>query len=39
MKPCPLDELLAQMTQAYERKLIEEERKHKVESEQGSARH
>lgn len=34
MKPCPLDELLAQMTQAYERKLIEEERKLKTEAEQ-----
>jgi DNA-binding NtrC family response regulator len=27
MKPVPLDELLEQMNQAYERKLIEEERK------------
>jgi two-component system, OmpR family, response regulator len=34
MKPCPLDELLAQMNQAYERKLIEEERRLKVEAEQ-----
>lgn len=32
MKPCPLDELLAQMTQAYERKQIEEERRLRVES-------
>jgi two-component system, OmpR family, response regulator len=32
MKPVPLDELLAQMTQAYERKLIEEERQLKVEA-------
>ncbi len=28
MKPVPLDELLKQMNQAYERKLIEEERNH-----------
>jgi len=33
MKPVPLDELLAQMTQAYERKLIEEERQVKAEAE------
>jgi two-component system OmpR family response regulator len=37
MKPVPLDELLAQMTQAYERKLIEEERQLKVEAD-GTAR-
>jgi two-component system OmpR family response regulator len=29
MKPVPLDDLLKQMTQAYERKLIEEERSRK----------
>lgn len=33
MKPVPLDELLAQMTQAYERKLIEEDRQVKAEAE------
>jgi DNA-binding response OmpR family regulator len=38
MKPCPLDELLAQMTQAYERKVIEEERKVKMAEEHASAR-
>jgi len=34
MKPVPLDELLSQMNQAYERKLIEEERKLRVEAEE-----
>lgn len=34
MKPVPLDELLSQMNQAYERKLIEEERKLKSEAEE-----
>ena len=33
MKPVPLDDLLKQMTQAYERKLIEEERSRKAGSE------
>ena len=34
MKPVPLDELLSQMNQAYERKLIEEERKLRAEPEE-----
>jgi len=34
MKPVPLDELLSQMNQAYERKLIEEERKLRTEAEE-----
>jgi DNA-binding NtrC family response regulator len=34
MKPVPLDELLSQMNQAYERKLIEEERKLKSEADE-----
>ena len=33
MKPVPLDDLLKQMTQAYERKLIEEERSRQAGSE------
>jgi len=36
MKPVPLDELLSQMNQAYERKLIEEERKLRDEAEEAA---
>ncbi|MBI4965628.1 MAG: response regulator [Desulfomonile tiedjei] len=39
MKPVPLDELLEQMNQAYERKLIEEDRKSRDEGEEAAHSH